>query len=133
MSPVLNLNLSEAQDFTPLPDDHYPVTVAEISEVKQGSKSQYVTVTFEVEAGHEFEGRRAWTNLMVNGKAAGMFVDFINKVLGTDYTIEEYRDSGIEIDTDDLVGGEIVIVTKQEEYPEGSGTFSASVKQVLAR
>lgn len=133
MSPVLKLNLSEAQSFTPLPDDTYPVVVAAISEEKSGAKSNYVQVELHVEEGHEHAGARLWTNLMTNGKAAGMFVDFINRCLGTSYTIEEYRDEGIEIDTDELIGSELAAVTKQAEYPEGSGSFKAEVKQLLAR
>lgn len=126
--PNLRINLEDAQSFEPIPDDTYTVEVTDISEVKKGSKSSYVTVELTVAEG-EYENRKLWTNLMIDGKAAGMFVDFINKALGTDYKVEDLEE--LEINTDDLIGAKVGVTTKAEEYPEGSGDFRPQVKKIL--
>ncbi len=131
MSPRLKLTLDDAVDFTPLEDGEYPVSVLEFSETRKGEKSSYITVTLEVAEDHDAKGRRLWSNLPLDGKGAGIFVNFINACLGTSYTIEEYRDEGLEVDTEDLEGAELVAIVKQEEYPEGSGEMRAQVKQLL--
>lgn len=126
----LRINLSEAQDFSPIPDDTYPARVAELRDVEQGPKASYIPIVFEITEG-EFAGRKFFQNYMVDGKAAGMFIDLINKLLDTDYTVEELRDEGLELDPEDLIGAECGIVTKQEEYPEGSGEMRSQIKTVV--
>ena len=129
--PRISLKLNEAVSFAPLEDGDYPVDVTEFSEVKQGAKASYIAVTLEVEEGHENAGAKLWTNLMVDGKAAGMFVDFINRCKGTDYDVADLDD--LDIDTDELIGSELTAIVKQEEYPEGSGEMRAQCKSLLAR
>ena len=67
---------------------------------------------------------------MIDGKAAGMFINFINAVTGSDHDVDDLDD--LDIDTDDLIGGICNIVNKQKEYPEGSGEFKDEVKKVMA-
>lgn len=126
--PDLNLDLSEAQSFDPVPDDTYLCEVVEVSDVQSGQKANYVTVTLEIAEG-EHQGRRLFNNLMVTGKASGMFVDFLNKALDTDYDVDEMDE--LTINTDDLIGARVGVITKQEEYPEGSGEMRSQVKRIV--
>lgn len=128
MSPRLTLDLSEAVSFKPAPDGTYPCEVESISEIQSGPKANYVDVQFSCNDGEQ-EGHRFFTKLMVNGKAAGMFVNFVNAVSGSDYDVDDLDD--LDVDTDDLVGGTCGIVNKQVEYPEGSGEFKDDVKKIL--
>lgn len=126
--PRLTLDLSEAVSLKPAEDGTYPCEVKEIGAVQQGQKASYVVVTFVVTEGEE-EGHHFFTNLMINGKAAGMFVNFINAVSGSDYDVDDLED--LDIDTDDLIGATCGVVNKQKEYPEGSGEFRDEVKKIL--
>lgn len=130
--PELNINLSEAVEFAELEDGTYPCTVTAISEVKQGAKSSYITAEMSVNEGEERAGARCWQNLPVDGKGAGIFINFINAALGTEYAVSDLRDEGFSLDTDDLIGCEVNVVIKQHEYPEGSGEMKAQVHKVLA-
>lgn len=127
--PRLTLNLTEAVSLKAAPDGTYLCEVEEIGAVAQGSKASYVAVRLKCTEGDE-EGHLFFTNLMIDGKAAGMFVRFINAVTGSDYDVDDLDD--LDIDTDDLIGGTCMIVNKQKEYPEGSGEFKDEVKKVMA-
>jgi hypothetical protein len=133
MSPAskLKLNLSEAQGREAIPDDTYPATIKGFSDVKKGPKANYVAVEFEISEG-QYEGRKFWSNFMVDGAAAGMFVDLVNKATGTSYKVEDMREEGLEIDPNDLIGAPVALVMKQEEYPEDSGEMRSQIKSVLA-
>lgn len=126
--PRLTLDLSEAVSLKPAPDGTYPCEVDQIGEVQKGPKANFVEVRLKVTEGDE-EGHIFFTNLMVNGKAAGMFVNFINAVSGTNYDVDDLED--LDIDTDDLIGATCGVVNKQKEYPEGSGEFKDEVKKIL--
>lgn len=126
--PRLTLDLSEAVSIKPAEDGTYPCAVKEIGLVQQGAKASFVQVTLVVTDGDE-EGHHFFTNLMVNGKAAGMFINFINAVTGSNHEVDDLDD--LDIDTDDLIGGTCGVVNKQKEYPEGSGEFRDEVKKVL--
>lgn len=127
----LKLNLSDATSRSPVPDDTYPAEIFEISDVKKGPKASYVAVGFKLTEG-DYAGRKFWSNFMVDGAAAGMFVDLINKATGSNYSVDELRDEGLEIDAEDLIGSAVGLVMKQEEYPEGSGDMRSQIKTVLA-
>lgn len=126
--PTLNLNLSEAQSLKPIPEDTYPAEVVEIGKVEEGPKSNYVPVKVRINAG-EHEGRTFFVNLPIDGKGAGIFVDFYNKVCGTDHDVDDLEE--LAIDTDDMMGQELRIVIKNEEYPEGSGEIRSGVARTL--
>lgn len=126
--PELKLNLTEAESLKPIDDGTYPAVVAAFSEVQQGPKAQYVMATLVISEG-DHEGRKFYTNLPVEGKGAGIFVDFINKVTGSDFDVDDHE--ALEVNTDDLVGAPCGILLKQEEYPKGSGDFRSGVKKVL--
>ncbi len=125
----LKLNLSEARSFKPVPDDTYPAKISQVKDVQKGPKASYVPIEFEITEG-EFAGRKFYQNYMVDGAAAGMFVEFINKVLGTDHDVDELED--LDLDPNDLIGAACAIVLKQEEYPEGSGEMRSQIKKVLS-
>jgi len=123
--PSINLNLSEAESLKPIEEGPYPATVMEVGEVTEGPKAHYVPVKVAVSEG-ENEGRNFYVNLPIEGKGAGIFIDFINKVLGMDYDVDDMED--LAFDTDELVGGELIINIKNEEYPKGSGDIRSGVK-----
>lgn len=125
--PRLQVDTTQAQKREPLPDDTYTCTVQEVTGPHTGQKSKYVTVVLKVSEG-EFEGREIWHNLPIEGKGAGIFADFWQKVTGDELP---YGEAGIDVDTDDLVGRTVGVVTVQEEYPEGSGTFNHKVKKLV--
>lgn len=125
----LTLDLSEAQSFEAVPDDTYACEIAEISEVQKGPKADFVTVSYEIVEG-DYAGQMLFQNLMITGKASGRFVDVLNKALGEDYDVSDLEH--LEIDTDDLIGARVGVVTKQKEYPEGSGEMRSEVKRILA-
>lgn len=128
MSPRLNLDLSEAQSMKPVPADTYNCTVFEISEPKSGPKSTYVEVIFQISDG-EFEDRKLYQNMPINGKGAGIFADFYSKITGEEVDVDELDE--LDIDTDDLIGQEIGVVVGQYEYPENSGEFRNDVKKLV--
>lgn len=123
--PSINLNLTEAESLKPIEEGAYPATVLEVGEVTQGPKAQYVSVKVAISDG-EYEGRNFYNNLPIEGKGAGIFVDFINKVLGMDYDVDDMED--LAFDTDELIGGELIINIKNEEYPKGSGDIRSGIK-----
>ncbi len=123
--PSINLNLTEAESLKPIEEGAYPATVMEVGEVTQGPKAQYVAVKIAIADG-EYEGRTFYNNLPIEGKGAGIFVDFINKVLGMDYDVDDMED--LAFDTDELIGGELIINIKNEEYPKGSGDIRSGIK-----
>lgn len=126
--PAITLNLSEAQSLKPIPEDTYPGTVKEVLAVTEGPKANYLPVVIEIAEG-EYEGRTFYLNLPIEGKGAGIFVDFINKIMGTDHDVDDLDD--LDIDTDDFLGAEIGIVIKNEEYPEGSGEIRSGIKRTV--
>ncbi len=124
--PVINLNLKEAESLKPIEEGPYPMTVQECGAVTEGPKAHYVPVKVAINDGEPFEGRTFYVNLPIEGKGAGIFVDFINKVMGTDYDVDDLED--LAFDTDELVGGQLIGNVKNEEYPKGSGDIRSGVK-----
>ncbi|KKN88131.1 hypothetical protein LCGC14_0252030 [marine sediment metagenome] len=123
--PRVNLNLTEAESLKPIPEDAYPATVMECGELAEGPKAHYVPVKVAISEG-ECEGRTFYVNLPIEGKGAGIFVDFINKCLDTDYDVDDLEE--LAFDTDELIGAELIINIKNEEYPKGSGDIRSGVK-----
>lgn len=127
--PRLHIDAREAISLKPLPDDTYDCKVLSISAPKKGEKSTFVEVVFEVIDG-EHAGAKIYQNMPIDGKGAGIFVDFYNKITGEELDIDDLED--LDVDTDELVGEEIGVTTVQEEYPEGSGDFRHKVKKLVA-
>jgi hypothetical protein len=127
--PRLHIDASEAQSMKPIPEDTYPCTVLSVSEAKQGPNATYVEAVLVVSEG-EYEGRKLYRNMPIEGKGAGIFIDFISKVTGEDYDIDDLDE--LDIDTDDLEGQEVGAVVTQREYPEGSGEFRNEVSRIVA-
>lgn len=123
--PQINLNLTDAVSLKPIPEDAYLATVMECGEVASGEKAHYIPVRLELSGG-EHEGRVFYVNLPIEGKGAGIFVDFINKCMNLDYDVDDLDD--LAFDTDELIGAEIMLNIKDQEWPEGSGDFRSSVK-----
>lgn len=126
--PRLKVDLREAQSREALPDGTYSCKIFDISAPKTGEKSSYVSITYEVIEG-EFEGRKIFENRPITGKGAGMFAEFYSKVTGEDISVNDLEE--LDVDTDDLIGEEIGVVTKQREYPEGSGDYVSDVKKLI--
>ncbi len=125
--PSINLNLSEAESLKPIEEGAYPATVMEVGEVTEGPKAHYIPVKVAISEG-ENEGRNFYQNLPIEGKGAGIFIDFINKVLDLDYDVDDMED--LAFDTDELIGGELTINIKNEEYPKGSGDIRSGIKSI---
>jgi hypothetical protein len=128
--PRLSVDMKEAVSFQPVPDGTYEVTVSAFQDVRTSAKgSKFVPVELTISDGGEFDGKKLFMNLMLGGGGAGIAEDFLEKA-GADY--ERTAEGGIDFDTDDVVGCRVAVVTKQSEYPEGSGNFRAEVKKVLS-
>lgn len=130
----LKVRVNEAQSRKPVPDDTYPATITDLQDEREGPNASYVPVEFTISEGPH-AGRKFYSNFMTSGKAAGMFVELINKVLGTSYDVDEMRASGqeeLDVDPNDMIGASVAVVMKQEEYPEGSGEYKSQIKSVLA-
>lgn len=125
--PSINLNLSEAESLKPIEEGAYPATVIEVGEVTEGPKAHYVPVKLVISDG-ESEGRNFYQNLPIEGKGAGIFISFINTALGLDYDVDDMED--LAFDTDELIGAEVTINIKNEEYPKGSGDIRSGIKSV---
>lgn len=134
MTPMsrLKIKTGESQSRKPLPDGTYAAKITDLQDEKQGPKASYVPVEFTISEG-EHEGRKFYSNFMTDGAAAGMFIDLINKATGSTYDVDEINrgESELDLDPNDLIGCEVAIVLKQEEYPEDSGNWSSKIKGVL--
>lgn len=123
--PELTIDATEAKSFEPIPDGTYETKILEISEVKQGPKARYVNITFEITDG-DYIDRRLWRNFVVEGPGSAFLVDLANKALPD----EEFEvGSEFSLDTDDLIGQAVIVVTVQEEY---EGNTKSEVKRILA-
>ncbi len=128
--PQVNLSLKDAISLKPIDEDTYPATVMECGDVAEGPKAHYVPVKLAISEG-EHEGRTFINNLPIEGAGAGIFVDFINKVMGTDHDVDDMDE--LAFDTDDLIGGELMIIIKNEEYPKGSGDIRSGIKSTARK
>lgn len=126
--PRVTIDLSEAQSRKPVPDDQYLCTVKEIQGPTKGPKSLYLTFVLEIKEG-EYAGRRFYYNTPISGEGAGIFTTFLSKLTGQEIDVDEL--DKIDINTDDLLGLDIGVVTKTSEYPEGSGEFRSEIKTIL--
>lgn len=126
--PRINVSLKDAEARQPLPDDTYECKVLEINP-KQGSKSAYLQVIYEVVDG-EHEGRKIYDNVMIEGAAAWQFCDWWEALTGTTLDVDDLDE--FDFDTDDVVGEALGITTEQEEYPEGSGRYNHKAAKYLA-
>jgi hypothetical protein len=127
--PRLTVDMKEAVSFQPVPDATYEVTITAFQDVRTSAKgAKFVPVELTVSDGGEFDGRKLFMNLMLGGGGAGITENFLEQA-GVPF--EKNAEGGIEFDTDDGVGCKVAVVTKQSEYPEGSGNFRAEVKKVL--
>ena len=128
--PQININTTEAESLKPIPEDAYPAEVVEVGKVEEGPKAHYIPVKMAITDG-EHVGRTFYQNLPIEGKGAGIFITFINKVLGTDHDVDDMEN--LAFDTDDLMGGECIINIKNEEYPKGSGDMRSGIKSVARK
>ena len=126
--PRLTIDAKDAQSRKALPDDTYTCRVESISDVKKGAKARYVEAQYKVIEG-EFEGRIIFQNLPVEGKGAGIFVDMWNVTTDANLDVDDLE--SFDADTDDAVGCTLGVVTRQREYPEGSGEFKHEVHKLV--
>lgn len=129
MCPLVSIDLSEAQSRKPVPDDQYSASVKEINGPHKGPKSHYLTFIIEIAEG-EHKGRTFFHNVPINGAGAGIFADLLSKLTGEEYDVDNLEN--LEVNTDDLVGAPLGIITKQSEYPEGSGEMRSEIKKILS-
>lgn len=125
--PNIRINTQEAESLKPIPEDVYPMEVIEVGGVEEGPKAHYVPVKCRITSG-DHQGRTFFRNLPIEGKGAGIFIDFINKVLGYDYDVDDMEH--LDFDTDQLLGGEFMGTVKDNEYPKGSGEIRSSLEGI---
>lgn len=113
MTPILSIDGSEAQSSKPIDPGAYEFEVESVSDAKQGAKAFYVTTIFVCQD-EPFVGRKIYHNTPINGKGAGMFIEMVSKLTGTEYDVDSVDD--LEIDTDDLVGATCMITVRHREY-----------------
>lgn len=128
--PKIRVDTREAESLKPIPEGPYPARVVEIGEVTEGPKAHYIPVQLEITEG-DHEGRKFYQNLPIEGKGAGILVDFINKATGSDHDVDELDE--LDFDTDDLHGAEVIINIKNEEYPKGSGDIRSGIKSIARK
>jgi predicted P-loop ATPase len=123
--PRVTIDLSEAQSRKPIPEDTYRMKVSDITGPHKGPKSRYMTVVLEIIEG-EHTGRKFYHNLMITGKAAGMFAEFLSKLTGQEIDVDELEN--MDIDTDDYLGMEIGAAVQDAEY---EGETKSEIKKFL--
>jgi hypothetical protein len=128
MSPIIKVDLTEAQSRKPLPIDDYAFEILEVEGPKEGANSHYITIILSVIDG-EFEGRKVYHNLPISGKGAGIFADFYARVTGEEIDVD--NEESLEFDPDDLLGKQFEGTITHEEYPEGSGEMQHRLNKVL--
>jgi len=126
--PKLNVDASKAMVFGAVPAGQYPCQILEVSDEIKGPRARYVKFTFAVSEG-EHEGRKFWRNAPIEGEGAGIFLEIYNAALRTNYTPADFGE--VEVDTDDLIGQEVIVVVTEREHPEGSGIMTNDVARVL--
>jgi len=112
--PKLNQEIAQkvesAEDgFVPVPEGVYTLQLLEDVEVKDGKKAPYWRWTFAIPEGHEFAGRKFWTNTSLSEAAF-----FKLK--------ETFAAFGVPTDTDteDLVGKKVKALILQRTIQGGS-------------
>lgn len=126
--PRLSVNLRDAVSREAVPDDTYECIVFDITGPHKGPKAAYVKVIFQISEG-EYEGRKLYDNRPIEGEGAGMFADFYSKVTGEDIDVDDLEE--LDVDTEDLLGEPVGVVTKQEEWPENSGEYQSRVSRLV--
>lgn len=125
--PKIRVDTREAESLKPIEEGAYPAEVVEIGEVAEGPKAHYLPVKLKITEG-DHEGRTFFQNLPIEGKGAGILVDFINKATGSDHDVDDLDE--LDFDTDDLIGAAVIINIKNEEYPKGSGDIRSGIKSI---
>lgn len=121
--PRIQVDATDAVVFKDVEAGTYECTVDEISDVIQGPKAKYLKATLKICSG-DYDGQLLWTNLPIDGKGAGIFIDFVNKVTGSELEAGEIHD----VDTDNLIGERVDAVVIVEEF---EGEDRAQVKRLL--
>jgi hypothetical protein len=110
---VLNLDFSNVQSREPLEPGWYLVTVSSIEEVTASTGNPMLKITMDVdsdESGTPIDGnRKLFTNLVLIEKTMGMVKNFMNAIGLT-------LDDIVTIDTDELIGSQVMVRVVQEMY-----------------
>jgi len=110
--PQISVDFSNAADFSPMPVGAYWIEVKEAKLDKSSTKGeQMVKLVVEVIDHEEYEGRKLWPNLMLEGRGAGITGQALKAMnLPTD------------LDLEDLIGAQAqVYITQQLRTVEDGG------------
>lgn len=114
MCPEINVDLSQVEDFAPIPDGVYPARVVD-SKVKTGKDSgkTFVEWTFELFncENSAFNSRRVWDNTMVEEKAAFRLKNLVKATTGESQIPKQWN-------TDALHGREVLLTLATETKGE---------------
>lgn len=124
MSPVFDLNAEEATVFGDVEDGTYDAILAEVEGPETGPNSNYFILYYELQ-GEGVQGRKVRQIAPFTGKGAGIMLDVINKITGSDL---KPGDTIAGLDTDDLINGQCRVIVRNEEY---EGEARPQVRRVL--
>ena len=122
--PLLDLDLTDAQDFSLIDEGGYDAEVSGVSDTEQGPKAKFIIITYTITE-EPYAGRELDRRYPVEGAGAGFLLEIWNKLTGEELTIGEMS----QIDTDDLIGVACKIIVGHREYEDE--TYN-DVKKVLA-
>lgn len=123
MSPIFEIDATDALDLSPLDEGTYEAEVESFSEIRTGPKSLYTEVTFVV-IEEPYAGRKLFQNFSVDGKGSGFFLRFWEKVTGDELDIGDLH----SIDTEDAMGASCKLVVIDDEY---EGEKRSKIKTIL--
>lgn len=126
MSPVLDVDLTEAQEFEPIDEGVYLCEVTDIDGPEQGPKAAYLEVQYTIVEG-EHAGRKLFDNVVIEGKGAGFFIDFWKKVVGEKLDVGDV----VAVDTDNALGEAVECHVGVEDRPEEFGGGERNVVRRL--
>lgn len=123
--PLLDVDFSEARELVFVEEEgELPATITEISEPELKEKGPGVWVTFEINDGKYSGGCLVrWYSL--RGKGSGFLLELVNKATNQQYTKGDLS----HLDTDDLIGQQVRIVTRNRTY---EGELRTEVAKVLS-
>ena len=117
--PKLNelFDFGEAQDFSPLPEAHYVVTVDSLKDpvpTKAGDKMR-MEFTLKVAEGDHVD-RLIFDSVITQGRGVGYCVALINACLGTSYSPDQLGEVELENGLQDLAGRKLMVQVYHEEW-----------------
>lgn len=127
--PHVNVDFSEVEEFETLPVGDYYVEIDE-AELKQSSTGKaMLTLQLVVKEPEEYEGRKVFDNLMLEGRALWRTKQTLEVLLG------DMLEGRYELDTDELVGAQCMVTVAHRIWKKedgGDGQARADVRKYFS-